>query len=63
MTELITVGDLSRPADELRAYATTYLQTPGEFAYPAYDGYKGSIGGGIEAHHDLLYAQGSSYSD
>ncbi|KWR72627.1 hypothetical protein RN04_07325 [Arthrobacter sp. W1] len=53
MTELITVGDLSRPADELRAYATTYLQTPGEFAYPAYDGYKGSIGGGIE-ECDLL---------
>lgn len=53
MTELITVGDLSRPADELRAYAKTYLQTPGKFAYPAYDGYKGSTGLEIE-ECDLL---------
>lgn len=53
MTDLITIGDLSCPADELLNYAKTYLQTPGEFAYPAYDGYKGSLGRGIE-ECDLL---------
>lgn len=53
MTQMITVGDVTRPSDELTEYATTYLQTPEEFAYPAYDGYKGGASDEIE-EADLL---------
>lgn len=53
MTKMITIGDLSRTADELVAYAKKYLQTPETYAYPAYDGYKGSTGTAIE-ECDLL---------
>lgn len=42
MSEEIKIGGLTRPRDELMAYAKEYLDPGNQYAYPAYDSYLGS---------------------
>lgn len=53
MSNIVKVGGVTKPADEVFTYARSYLSGEGGWAYPAYDAYPGSPGNQV-GEADLL---------
>lgn len=53
MADMVRVGGVERPCDEVLEYARDYLSGNGKWAYPAYDSYPGTPGGMV-GDADLL---------